>query len=516
MKKYSSAAAVILATSSSSDAAEGVVATTTIGRKEHNNIIRSSSSTVPTTVAPVYAGYYCMGCDDYWKRRNNDDGNSSLRKNKELVSAAIKKLGRAVVQNRSSNSKRFKENSANAALIESDTVDTAADPLPLQLNADEIPLAAEERSPTLDKQEDNDIYLPTAALQRRPVESTCTTTDLTASNIIEADDNDIVVSLLKENQLLKERLELLREIELREKVDLLRIGLSNALNNEYGLSSSSSSGTEEESHHILMEQVLLNILQSNEHRERQLFYQMTISIFLVGSLLVAVIYIHNKQRNDKKEEQQLVTTTEGLTDLLIPSMCPTSPTESLGSITEEGVGGVLGITSSSNQLSLQEENKMLRNQLDLMRAIGGPTNGVIHEDQEYDGSVLSDASISVDYSNRVRWWRFGLMLQQQQQRERSIVNGLDRVKADEAAKEVTSNQHETTTADINDEDSVSQPQPRWRWGRRKIDDNVVSLKRSRADGDKSSNDDDRSQVSLSSMGIAASIDYQLKKMSESC
>jgi hypothetical protein len=470
-----------------------------------------------------------MGCDDYWKRRNNndgnDDGNSSLGKNKELVSAAIKKLGRAVVQNRSSSQrKRFKETSANAALIESNTVDTAVNPLPLRFDVDEISLAAEERSPPLDeyhpptRHEDNDIYVPTS-LQRQPVESTCTTTDLTASNTIGADDNDIVISLLKENQLLKERLELLREIELREKIDLLRIGLSNALN-EHGLSSSSSSsGTEEESHHILMEQVLINILKSNEQREKQLFYQMSLTIFLVGSLLVAVMYmnIHNKQLNDTKEEQQV--TTEGLTDLIIPSICPTSPTESLGSITEEGV---LGVTSSSNQLSLQEENKMLRNQLDLMRAIGGPTNRVIHEDQEYDGSVLSDASISVDYSNRMRWWRFGirpqlLQQQQQQQQQRSIVKGLDRVKADEAAKDVSlSNQHDNAVVDINDQDSVSQPpQPRWGWGRRKIDEDVVSSKRSRADDDKS-NDDDRSQVSLSSMGIAASIDYQLKKMSESC
>ena len=533
MKKYSSTAAVILATSSSSsDAtrqAEGAVATATIGRD--HNIIHSSSSTVltTTTVAPVYAGYYCMGCDDYWKRRNNNgnhDGNSSLRKNKELVSAAIKKLGRAVVQNRSSSSqrKRFKENSANAALIESNTVDTDANPLPIPFDVDEISLATEERSPPLDKnypstrQEDNDIYLPTS-LQRQTVESTCTTTDLTASNTIGTDDNDIVISLLKENQLLKERLELLREIELREKIDLLRIGLSNALNNEHGLSSSSSSSdTEEESHHILMEQVLFNILKSNEQREKQLFYQMSFTIFLVGSLLVAVIYIHNKQRNDKKE--QLVT-TEGLTDLIIPSMCPTSPTESLGSITEEGVG-VLGITSSSNQLSLQEENKMLRNQIDLMRAIGGPTNGVIHEDQEYDGSVLSDASISVDYSNRMRWWRFGirpqlLQQQQQQRQQRSIVKGLDRVKADEAAKDVSLlNQHDTAAVDINDQDSVSHPQPRWGWGRRKIENDVVSSKRSRRVDDDKSNDDDRSQVSLSSMGIAASIDYQLKKMSESC
>ena len=196
-------------------------------------------------------------------------------------------------------------------------------------------------------------------------------------------------------------------------------------------------------------------------------------------------------------------------------MCPTSPTESLGSITEEGVG-VLG-----NQLGLQEENKMLRNQIDLMRAIG-PTNGVIHEDQEYDGSVLSDASISVDYSNRMRWWRFGirpqLLQQQQQQQQRSIVKGLDRVKADEAAKDVSLlNQHDTAAVDINDQDSVSQPpQPRWGWGRRKIENDVASPKRSRGNDDGKSNDDDRSQVSLSSMGIAASIDYQLKKMSESC
>ncbi|KAL7449232.1 hypothetical protein ACHAWC_001309, partial [Mediolabrus comicus] len=510
MKKYSSTAAVILATSSSSSdvrQAEGVVVVAaTIARKEHNNIIRSSSSTVPTTVAPVYAGYYCMGCDDYWRRRKNDgnDDDNSLRKHQELVSAAIKKLGTA-------HRKRFKENSANAALIESNTVDTAVNPLPLRFDVDEISLAAEERSPTLDKnhpptrQEDNDIYVPTS-LQQQPVESTCTT-DLTASNTIIADDNDIVISLLKENQLLKERLELLREIELREKIDLLRIGLSNALNEHVLSTSSSSSDTEEESHHILMEQVLINILKSNEHREKQLFYQMSITIFLVGSLLVAVIYIHNKQRNDTKEEQ--LVTTEGLTDLLIPSMCPTSPTESLGSITEEGVG-VLG-----NQLSLREENKMLRNQLDLMRAIGGPTNGVIHEDQECDGSVLSDASISVDYSNRMRWWRFGIRSQllQQQQQQRSIVKGLDRVKADEAAKDVSlSNQHDNAAVDTNDQDSVSQPpQPRWGWGRRKIDEDVVSSKRSRANDDKS-NDDDRSQVSLSSMGIAASIDYQLKKM----
>ena len=522
MKKYSSTVAVILVTtSSSSDAtrqAEGAVAAATIGRD--HNIIRSSSSKlpIPTAVAPVYAGYYCMGCNDYWKRRNNDDDyhGNSLRKNIELVSAAINKLGRTVVQNRSSSNqrKRFKENSANAALIESNTVDTAVTSLPIRFDVDEISLVAEERSPTLDKyhpptrQEDNDIYFPTS-LQRQTVESTCTTTDLTASNIIEADDNDIVISLLKENQLLKERLELLREIELREKIDLLRIGLSNALN-EHGLcSSSSSSGTEEESHNILMEQVLINILKSNEQREKQLFYQMSITVFLVGSLLVAVIYIHNNS-NDKKEKQ---VTTEGLTDLIIPSMSPTSPTESLGSITEEGVG-VLG-----NQLSLREENKMLRNQIDLMRAIGGPTNGVIHEDQEYDGSVLSDASISVDYSNRMRWWRFGirpqLLQQQQQQQQRSIVKGLDRVKADEAAKDVSLlNQHDTAAVGINDQDSVSQPQPRWGWGRRKIENDIASSKRSRAD-DKS-NDDDRSQVSLSSMGIAASIDYQLKKMSESC
>ena len=79
------------------------------------------------------------------------------------------------------------------------------------------------------------------------------------------------------------------------------------------------------------------------------------------------------------------------------------------------------------------------------------------------------------------------------------------------------NQHDTAVVDINDQDSVSQPpQPRWGWGRRKIDDNVVASKRSRGDDDDKSNDDDRSQVSLSSMGIAASIDYQLKKMSESC
>jgi hypothetical protein len=122
----------------------------------------------------------------------------------------------------------------------------------------------------------------------------------------------------------------------------------------------------------------------------------------------------------------------------------------------------------------------------------------------------------------MRWWRFGirpqlLQQQQQQQQQRSIVKGLDRVKADEAAKDVSlSNQHDNAVVDINDQDSVSQPpQPRWGWGRRKIDEDVVSSKRSRADDDKS-NDDDRSQVSLSSMGIAASIDYQLKKMSESC
>ena len=245
--------------------------------------------------------------------------------------------------------------------------------------------------------------------------------------------------------------------------------------------------------------------QTSKEREKQLFYQMTLTISLVGSLLVALVYIHNSQGKGQKEEVK----TGGLTDLIIPAMCPASPTESLGlgSITEEG-------DTALSKHSLREENKILRNQLELMRAIG--PNGVIHEDQEYDGSVLSDASISVDQGRR--WWRFGIRPQQPRQ-HRPIVKGLDRVKADAAASSGVSNQLDTAPAGVTDdgESSVIQPQPRWGWGRRKTDEDVSSKDKSSSSstGDEAS-DDDRSQVSLSSMGISASIDYQLKMMSENC
>lgn len=516
MKKYSSAAAVILITSSStsSDATRQADITADVGQEEH--IIGASSTvTAKKTVAPVYAGY-CMGCDNnYWKRINNDDYGIDLRS----VSVAIKKLGQVVVaQNRSTyEHKRSKGSSENVALIDpSTTTNSAIDRNTPHYDANENSLATEERLPPLNKypplmMEENDTYFSTPSQQ--PAGSSTLTTGLAVHNMVTGtDSNDDVTRLYQENELLKERLELLREIELREKIDLLRIGLSNALN-ENGLTASSPSSSsnsmmsssEEEESHILMEQVLISMLKSNEEREKQLFYQMTLTISLVGSLVVALVYIHNSQGKGQKEQE---VTTEGLTDLIIPAMCPASPTESLGlgSITEEG-------DTALSKHSLREENKILRNQLELMRAIG--PNGVIHEDQEYDGSVLSDASISVDQDRR--WWRFGIRPQPRQQRP--IVKGLDRVKADAAASSEVSNQFDTAPAGVTDDggSSVVQPQPRWGWGRRKTDEDVSSKDKSSSSstGDEAS-DDDRSQVSLSSMGISASIDYQLKMMSENC
>ena len=500
MKKYSSAAVVILATSSTSSDATRQAADTTagIGHEEHFIGGSSSTATAKATVTPIYNGY-CMGCDN-WKRINDDGHGNSLRS----VSVAIKKLGRVVAQNRSTyEHKRSKESSTNNndALIDPSTTTNSV--------VDEISLAAEERLPLLNKypppmKEDNDIFFSTPSQQ--PAGSSTLSTGLAVHNMVTEPYNNDITRLFQENELLRERLELLREIELREKINLLRIGLSNALNENGSTASSSSSSnnmmaSSEEESHILIEQVLINMLKSNEEREKQLFYQMTLTIFLVGSLLVALVYIHN-QNHQGQGQKELQVTTGGSTDLIIPAMCPASPTESLGSITEEG-----GTTS------LREESKILRNQLELMRAIG--PNGVIHEDQEYDGSVLSDASFSVDHDRR--WWRFGIRPQSQQ---RPIVKGLDRVKADAAAaSQVSKNQLLNTApagAGVTDdgESSISQPQPRWGWGRKKIDvDEGVSNDKRSSMGDDTS-DDDRSQASLSSMGIAASIDYQLKMMSE--
>lgn len=431
----------------------------------------------PTRVAPVYVGYYCMGCDAYWKddRSNKIDDGSRRRSN---VSAVIKRLGETANRRSSSSGKHTEESSTDVSLF--GTNDTAPTPSLAVDNTDNLiaaAAAAKDKLPSF-----NNEYHSTGEEDNQ---SLAPSTELEEVHMITPDDD--ISTLLKENLLLKERLQLLREIELMEKIDILKNGISNAIIEEGWLASSSggNSMTPEESY-VMLEQVFVNILKSNEEREKQLFYQMTLTLFLVGSLLAMVYYVHD---NPGRRRRNSTSFKGELTELIIPSMCPTSPTESLGSITttitttarEEGEG-------TSNKIL--EENKILRNQLELMRAIG--PNGVINEDQEYDGSVLSDASVSAECNHNRKWGRFGVRPQDVP----IVVKGLDRVEADAAAAK------EASKDDDSDSNCVANlPMQRW-WKSRN--------KRSKSDSD------DRSHVSLSSMGIAASIDYQLKCMSENC
>lgn len=416
MKKFSSATAVILITSSSSSDATS---------KGDLTGYSSSSKTI-TNAAPVYAGYYCMGCDVDWKKR----------------------LGQGVLRKLSSISK----GSANAG----------------------GKLLVEE---------------------------------------------EVRLSLLqRENQLLKERLQLLREIELREEqIDLLRLISSNAvIMTDDGWSSSNprscrsnmngSNVVAWEESCLLLEHVLANILKKSyvELEKPQLFYQLMLTIFLIGSSVAVFVYIHNnqdeKQRKNHLDTEKQHQVKEGLlTNLLIPPLCPISPAESLGSVAGEGPIAML----------IRGESKIVRSQLELMRGIG-LNDGVIYEDQEYDGSVLSDASISVDYGSR-KWWRVGIRPQPQQPEK-----GLDRVVVETdiaaavavAAGEASNQLANATEDKIDGKCLLAQFQSRWKW-RRPCDISTDNCSKEVENGD------DSTQVSLSSMGIAASIDYQLRTMSES-